>query len=457
MTSSPLSRAQSLGYAGGNFGKNIVANTLGYFLLIYITDVLGIDPDLAGIIVLIALIVDAILDPLIGCLSDRKHSPRFGKYGRYIVFGAPLCSLSFVGIFYLPLVTENPVTTVLACLLLFRASYTLIDLPHNALLSRISSNSRERAHVATQRFFFSSLGSLCVTVAAFELFGNTSTVAQATLFQRFSVFAACVSLIAVWLSWYAVRQRDVHASQQVLTWSQQIDGLKFLIVDRHALIILVASFFCALTVPVFTKSFSYFCKYNLDDQSLIAKGLTFMVIAQTVSTPVWSYLSTRFEKHHTLIAAHGLSALSVLYFLLLVTDDSTDFTLGCLLVGTAAGGLWSVIWGMAPDVIDKINCETQIRSEAIFIALVVVLMKLGHGLGATLLGYVLTHAGYVANSGQNENVLDTIRWVMFSFPVFGAIICVASLCKYRLGHAQHEEIQAALKNQPVLSTAATTH
>ncbi|MBU3022594.1 glycoside-pentoside-hexuronide (GPH):cation symporter [Aestuariibacter sp. A3R04] len=455
MTSSPLSRAQSLGYAGGNFGKNIVANTLGYFLLIYITDVLGIDPNLAGIIVLVALIVDAVLDPLIGCLSDRKHSRRFGKYGRYIIFGAPLCSLSFVSIFYLPLVTENPVTTVFACLLLFRASYTLIDLPHNALLSRISDNSRERAHVATQRFFFSSIGSLCVTVAAFELFGSTSTVAQATLFQEFAVFAASVSVIAVWLSWYAVRERDVNASQHVLTWSQQISGLKFLIVDSHAIIILVASFFCALTVPIFTKGFSYFCKYNLSDQTLIAKGLTLMVIAQTVSTPVWSYLSTRFEKHHTLIAAHGVNVLSVLFFIFFVTDGNALFTLGCLLVGAAAGGLWSVIWGMAPDVIDKVNCDTKIRSEALFIALVVVLMKIGHGLSASILGHVLTDSGYVANSAQSDVVLDAIRWVTFGFPVFGAIICVASLCKYRLGHAQHEQIQTALQEQRELNNNVT--
>ncbi len=453
MTFSPLSRAQSFGYAGGNFGKNIVANTLGYFLLIYITDVLGIDPNLAGIIVLVALVVDAVLDPLIGCLSDRKHSPRFGKYGRYIVFGAPLCSLSFVAIFYLPLVSDSPVTTLLACLLLFRASYTLIDLPHNALLSRISENSRERAHLATLRFFFSSVGSLCVTVAAFQLFDSTTSLAQATLFQQFSVFAACCSLIAVWLSWYTVRKRDICASQGVLNLSQQMQGLKFIFTDKHAIIILIASFFCALTVPVFTKSFSYFCKYNLNDQSLIAEGLTLMVIAQTVSTPAWSFLSTRFEKHHTLIAAHGLSVLSMVYFLFLVTGDSTNFTVGCLLVGTAAGGLWSVIWGMAPDVIDKVNCETNIRSEAIFIAMVVVLMKVGHGLGATLLGYVLTQAGYVANAVQNEAVLEAIRWVMFSFPAFGAIICVASLSQYRLGHARHEKIQAILQERRILNNA----
>lgn len=446
MTFSPLSRIQSLGYAGGNFGKNIVANTLGYFVLIYITDVLNIDPKLAGIIVLIALVVDALLDPLVGCLSDRMHSKHFGKYGGYIVFGAPLCSLSFVGIFYLPLVSENPVTTLLACLLLFRASYTLIDLPHNALLSRISGDSRERAHLATLRFFFSSLGSLCVTVAAFQLFDSASNQAQAALFQKFSIFAACCSLIAVWLSWFAVRQRDVNAMQCVLSWSQQVQGLKSIIVDRHAIIILLASFFCALTVPIFTKSFSYFCKYNLNDQTLIAKGLTLMVIAQTVSTPIWSYLSTRYEKHHTLIAAHGLSILSVVYFSFLVTDSSAIFVLGCLLVGAAAGGLWSVIWGMAPDVIDKLNHDSSIRSEAIFIALVVVLMKVGHGFSASLLGNVLTYNGYVANSVQNYAVLAAIRWVMCGFPVMGALICMACLYKYRLGHAQHKAIQAALKD-----------
>lgn len=441
----PLSRLQSLGYASGNFGKNIVANTLGYFLLFYITDVLAIDPKLAGIIVFVALIVDAILDPVIGFISDRMYSHKFGKYGGFIVFGAPMCALSFIAIFFIPVVSGSPIVTLLACLLLFRASYTLIDLPHNALLSRISHNSRERAHLATLRFCCSSIGSLCVSLAAFYVFESDDSYEQAKLFQQFSIFAAICSLVAMWGSWYSIKQRDIQGSQSVSNWSQQIRGIKSIFTDKQALIILFASFFSAVSIPVFTKCFSFFCKYNLNDQSLIAGGLTLMVVAQTLSTPIWSHLSRRYEKHHTLISAHLLSIIAVSFFTLTVYEFNFQFIVGCALVGVAAGGLWSVIWGMAPDVVDKLNYERNIRSEAIFIALVVVLMKIGHGLGATMLGYSLTAFGYDANVEQSADVLLVIRTMLFAFPVVGSLICIIGLQQYQLLHAKHQLIQENLK------------
>lgn len=439
----PISTASSFGYASGNFGKNIIANTLGYFLLFYITDVLSIDAKVAGLVIFSALIVDAILDPIIGFISDRTYS-RFGKYGGFIIFGAPLCAMSFVGIFFLPLTSDQPLFTLVGCLMLFRASYTLIDLPHNALLSRISHNSRERVHLATLRFFCSSIGSLCVSLAAFHIFAPNSNIEQAQLFQQFSIFAAICSLITMWISWYSIKERDQLGIQPQISWKQQLLGVKYVFVDKQALIILLASFFAALCIPIFAKCLTYYCKYNLNDQSLIAKGLTIMVVAQTLSTPIWSSLSRRYEKHHSLIGAHLLNIVAVVFFFLFVTQYDFNFALGCLLVGAAAGGLWSIIWGMAPDVVDKLNVDKTIRSEAVFIALVVVVMKIGHAIGATMVGSILANTGYIANVDQGPDTLRAIGLILLIVPFLGSAICIICLQQYQLLHGQHQLIQQKL-------------
>ena len=46
--------------------RGIISNGVGYFLLLYYSQVLGLEPALAGLAMMISMIVDAISDPLIG-------------------------------------------------------------------------------------------------------------------------------------------------------------------------------------------------------------------------------------------------------------------------------------------------------------------------------------------------------------------------------------------------------
>lgn len=439
----PIHNLRALGYSTGNFGKNIVANTLGYFLLFYITDVLGISPKTAGIVVLVALAFDAILDPIMGVISDRTYN-RFGKYGTFILFGAPLCSLSFVGIFFFPLASDQPLITLLSCLLLFRASYTLIDLPHNALLARISTNSQERAKIASMRFFCSSIGSLGVSLAAFHIFDPREGADQALMFQQFSVVAAVLSLLSLHLSWFSVSARDRNAVRPLPCIQAQLKGWRAIFSDSQSHIVILAGFFAGMCIPIFAKGLTYFCKYNLEDQSLIAVGLTTMVISQAISTFFWGFVSQQYNKSTTLVWAHVLSATSITGFGLTVYSSSPLFVFWCVLIGWAAGGLWSVIWALVPDVVDNLHLKTGYRSEAVFVSMVVVFMKIAHAIGAGGFGLLLADAGYSANAIQHTETLDQIRWSMCFVPVAGSLLSISVLLFYNISHTKHQHIAQGL-------------
>jgi GPH family glycoside/pentoside/hexuronide:cation symporter len=439
----PIHNIRAFGYSTGNFGKNIVANTLAYFLLFYITDILNIAAKTAGVVILVALIFDAILDPLMGFISDRTYN-RFGKYGTFILLGAPLCAISFIAIFILPLVSDRPLITLIACLLIFRASYTLIDLPHNALLARISTNSQERAKIASMRFFCSSVGSLGVSLAAFHIFNPKVGANQALMFQQFSVIAAFFSLLSMYLSWFSVRKRDRNATNTLPSIQGQIKGLIIIFRDRQSHVVILAGFFAAMCIPIFAKGLTYFCKYNLEDQNLIAVGLTTTVVSQAISTIFWAFLSQKFNKSTVLIWAHILSAVSMSGFCLTVSSSGLLFIFWCVLIGWGAGGIWSVIWGMVPDVIDNLHLKTGHRSEAVFVSMVVVFMKIAHGIGAGVFAFLLADAGYSANITQSPETLSQIRWSMCFIPVAGALLSIIVLIFYNISHETHRYIAQGL-------------
>ena len=83
----------TVGYGSGDFGFNLYFAGLNLYLLYYYTDVLNIDPAIAGLIIMLPVIWDGVSDPLMGWIVTRTRS-RFGKFRPYILFGAPFMGLA---------------------------------------------------------------------------------------------------------------------------------------------------------------------------------------------------------------------------------------------------------------------------------------------------------------------------------------------------------------------------
>ena len=89
-----VSWVTTVGYGSGDFGFNLYFAGLNLYLLYYYTDVLNIDPAVAGLIIMLPVIWDGVSDPLMGWIVTRTRS-RFGKFRPYILFGAPLMGFQF--------------------------------------------------------------------------------------------------------------------------------------------------------------------------------------------------------------------------------------------------------------------------------------------------------------------------------------------------------------------------
>lgn len=432
----PLTRLQVAGYAGGNFGKNILANTLAYFLVFYATDILAIRASTAGLIALSAALLAAALDPVIGVLADRTRS-RWGKYGHFILFGAPFASFFLVMIFLVPAKSPFPALSLFAFLILFKISYGLMDLPHNALMGRITVGSRERSFTATLRFLFSSLGSLSIALGAFAIFAGDAG-AQANRFLAFAAIAGILSLAAMWISWLSVAGKDRALPIRVETVRRQFAGIRQAVGDRDGFAILMVCLLSGATFPVFAGSLAYFAKYNLEDEGLIPVGIIAMIAGQIVSVPFWMRLSMIFEKSWALMAAHGLAIIALVTLFIDLTWHRTALVVLIFLVGAAGGGIWSIIWAMVPDVTDKLEASTGIRSEAVMFSMSSLSMKVGLSASAGLLGLFLYLSGFEAGVSQDAGTLLGIKAIMCLIPAAGSAAIILCLLPYRLTHEAHQ-------------------
>ncbi|MEO0409942.1 MAG: MFS transporter, partial [Cyanobacteria bacterium P01_A01_bin.135] len=163
-SAAPLSTWTKLAYGAGGIGSSATGSMLVFFFLFFLTDVAGLSPALAGSVLLLGQVSDAISDPVIGLLSDRTQS-RWGRRYPWILLGALPFGLSFALLWLVP--SGNPwvmfayYTTVG---ILYKTALTAVYLPYVSLTPDLTRDYNERTRLNSFRFAF-SIGSSILAIA----------------------------------------------------------------------------------------------------------------------------------------------------------------------------------------------------------------------------------------------------------------------------------------------------
>lgn len=196
-----------LAYGAGDLGPAITANVLVFFLLFFFTQVAGLPPGLAGSILLIGKISDAVNDPIVGALSDRTRT-RWGRRLPWMILGAIPFGLLFFLQWIVPRFSENETANdwwlfgYYALIgILFNLAYTVVNLPYTALTPELTQDYNERTSLNSFRFAFSlggSILSLLLAGVVFAAFPEDSG-------RQYTVFGGIVAgLAAIPLFWCAL-------------------------------------------------------------------------------------------------------------------------------------------------------------------------------------------------------------------------------------------------------------
>ena len=148
-----------IGYASGNFGKNLVWSTADITLLFILTDLVGMPVASAALLMTIAVGGDLIFDLLAGAISAQVKA--YGAGYRWLITHAAIpCGIAFMLLYALPWWGEHRFWTIAAVVLVFRVAFAVVDVPHFAMMASMASDSRARGRTAGYRSFFSNISSL---------------------------------------------------------------------------------------------------------------------------------------------------------------------------------------------------------------------------------------------------------------------------------------------------------
>jgi GPH family glycoside/pentoside/hexuronide:cation symporter len=463
-------------YGSGALVENVTTAAVGGLLLFYLTVICGLSGSLAGAALGATLVVDSMIDPVVGSLSDNSRS-RHGRRHPFMIASIVPIVLAFGLLFSVPkgLGGYALFAYALATLLSLRVAISFFYVPYMALGAELTDDYAERSRIVAGRVFFTVIGGLAAAILTYGVFlkGNGRFVgaAYSPLAWTLSAIVAAAAVLST-LGTLSSRGR-LHAAPDGGRFSpRQFAGEVFEVLRNRSFVSLFMPcliLFTALGVAgtLTLHANTYFWKLSANQillLTVIAPPGIFIGIFGA------SLLARRIEKKAT--AMLGLALIGVAQLgpvtLRLMGLISLDQAMVALAVATLLGGLGGSIatiafQSMMADATDEHEHLFGARREGLYFAGITLSAKASSGLGAWIGGIALDVIGFthaIAGAAPGKPVTTVPPDIAFKLAITygpGAALftaaSVAVLMTYNLTKERHAVIQAELKTRRAERTA----
>jgi GPH family glycoside/pentoside/hexuronide:cation symporter len=449
-----LSLLTKLAYGVGDMGSGMTATVMVFYLLFFLTEVAGLPPGLAGVVLLIGKGWDAVNDPFIGSLSDRTRS-RWGRRHSWMLVGAIPFGLSYFVGWFVPNfgveTAENPWPLFwyyTAIAILFHTFFSAVNLPYTALTPELTEDYNERTSLNSYRFTFSIGGSILALLLAQVIFEYIPDPRQQ--YVLLGAIVAVLAVIPIFLCVWGTQERYSSATTHPLSYLQQI---KVAFSNRPFLFIIGIYLASWLSFQLTASIIPFYAKYWMGMDNAIPLALTVQGTAIAMLFG-WSAISRRLDKRGIFFAGMSLWLVAQFFLFFLTPGEVGFFFFLCFLAGLGVSTAYLVPWSMLPDAIDLDELNTGERREGVFYAFMVLLQKLGLALGLFLVGQALEWSGFDGKAAtQPDSALWAIRTAIGPLPAALLIFGIVMAYFYPITRHRHAEILKQLRDRKQLSNS----
>lgn len=453
----PLSLATQVGYATAESGINTVETVLRLYLLAFYTDRIGLDAELAGLAAALAIVWDAVTDPVMGVISDRTRD-RFGGRRGYLPAGGVLLALGVLAVFFPPALAGQGAkfAWLLGSYCFLNTGMTVLSVPYMAMAGELTEDPHERVVLFGARFAFANVGALLAAALPLGMLGLGVVASGDSTTPPMAFAAAVLVVVTALVSWRATANvRFVPApALRPVTWREA-----FVLPFGNPAFrpLLLAYVLASLGIGVNGACFLYFYDHVLgmvEGDRLLVLGAFLLVF--TASILVWVKWSKRFGKRRPLLI--GASVLAVGNTLLYTSAPAGAFWFVLVAGGVGLAffvGAVVLIDTMLTDVLDHdLLRQRQLRS-GLFFGVWRFASKVARALSVWLVGQVLGGAGFVAASAQQPPAVRTALWWLFG-PGVGLLFLSSAfvLWRWRFRDREQARVRALLARRERRASSA---
>lgn len=421
-----------MGYGSGDIAGNVVYAFLTSFVMVYLTDTIGLASGIVGTLIALSKLFDGFTDIFFGSMIDKTHS-RLGKARPWMLYGYIGCAVTLVACFAIPTSlgkTAQYAWFFIAYTLLNGVFYTANNIAYSALTSLVTKNSKERVQMGSYRFIFAFSTSLliqAITVGFVEKCGG-----DAAAWRLVAIIYAAIGLIVNTISALSVKELP---EEKLNEGEQAGEAEKYGLVQAFKLLVKNKFYLMICGTYILQQLYSamigagiYYMTWVLKNKNLFGQfawAVNIPLIIALIFTP-------------TLVGKwNGMYKLNVRGYMLATVGRALVVVAGymgsvpLMILFTAVAALGQGPWqGDMNAVIASCSEYTYLTQgkhvDGTMYSCTSLGIKIGGGIGTAVVGWLLEFSGYVGtNATQPQSALSMMQFIYLWLPfVFDLLITI---------------------------------
>ena len=453
----PITLKEKLIFGSGDIfigGSQVI---MAFYYLRFLTDVVQISPALAGTVVLLSKVWDAISDPVMGVITDNTRT-RWGRRKPWFVLAFFGIITSFIMLWY-PVDFDSQSSRfiyVLLTYIYFSTVSTVCLVPYSSMSSEISTDYEERNNINGMRLFFSQVSSLLAAVLPLTIVEqfNDPTMGWLVMGIIFSVFYAIPWMMMFFFTHERLPMDDRRSEFHIKTFLRPFEVRCF----RK---LLLMYFLAYLSMDVVAAVFQYYMYYYLERKDEADLVIGTMLITQIILIPAVVTMANRHGKATVYRYSIGLW-LAGACLLALYQPTWPDWSIYAVaaLVGSGVVGCVVMPWSIFPDVADVGELGFGRRIAGSFSGVLTFSRKFSGAIGIFCVGLILQLSGYrpplqEMQDGryteilqvQPDSVITALQLIVFLVPLLLLVPAWLTARTYPLDKHTHGRLRLYLEFQ----------
>lgn len=443
-----LSMGTKIGFGVASIADATAYDFIASFFLFFLTDVAGITPAFAGTIIFIAVLWDAITDPIIGMWSDHSKS-KYGKRRPFLVGSAIPLGIA-VALLFLTVGFEGMAKNMyyLAMAIIFWTAYTAFNIPYYALGASLTLDNDERTRLSAVRQIFNYVGLFCASALPSFLIGSFIEKGYEVEDSWFyaAIILGSVITLSILITWRATRGKELIAEEETESKGLIKEVLEVLKLKSYVLIIFAALFYM-ISYTLLTADILYFTSYILGVGEMGAGVLfTVVVIAGIIISALLGKVAVQFDKRTVFIACLTFTGIVMIAMKLIGITSMTSAVIYMVLYSFGSAAYWTLIYNLLYDVAEVDEFKSGKRREGVIVSYYSFFIKLGGAVAAQIAGVILEFSGYNAETmEQGESEIDAIVSLFTLYPGIFMLLCALMIVIFPITKPRYEALTEALE------------
>jgi GPH family glycoside/pentoside/hexuronide:cation symporter len=470
--SNPSLRTKLL-YGFGSVAYGVKDNGFSFLLLLYYNQVLGLPERWVGAGIMLALVLDAISDPIVGYASDHLHS-RWGRRHPFMYASALPVMVAYFLLWNPPRGLSHPqlFAYFIVVAVLVRTFITFYEIPSSSLAAELTDHYDERTSLLGFRFFFGWWGGLTMGVLAFAVFlqpdaAHPVGVLNPDGYRRYGVAASLLMAFSILASTLGTHSSIPYLREPPTRRSRGLAAvlgeMRETLSNRSFLALFAAGVFAAMGAGIIAALNIYlntfFWELDSNQMSLLVLG---NFVSAALALPLAARLSSLFGGKKPAAVCAGVAAGLLgpapitLRLLGLFPANHTAALLPTLLVVNTTVVTFIIassilVASMVADVVEDSELSTGRRSEGLFFAANSFVQKSVSGVGVFSSSLLLGAIGFPRGAQPGDVDPSIVRHLGLVYVplIAGLYTCaLAFLLSYRISRSAHQANLERLGRSP---------